>query len=179
MSEFKISKRYAAAFLELGKEKKKLSSFENDMKLVLAALNSSNDLQNFLLNPVNSEAVKIQAIKSIFSKIDPFSQNFLELIIKKKRENYLQDILQVFFELVDIENGLVRAQVKAPIEITAELKSKLESGLKAKTGKNVVLSTKLDPSLKGGVVVQVNDTVYDASIKHQLGILKTKFLLQN
>lgn len=176
MSEFKISRRYASAFFQLGKEKNLLAEFEKDIKLILSAAKLNSDLNSIITNPLVTHKQKTDIFKKIFPSVNPMTQNFLTLIVEKKRNQYLIDILEQFLQMTDVNNGVLRAHVTSAISFDSAMISKLENVLNTKTGKKVFVTSSIDTGLKGGSVVQIEDTVYDASVKHQIELLKTQFL---
>jgi F-type H+-transporting ATPase subunit delta len=67
-------------------------------------------------------------------------------------------------------------EVKAAVELSAAQREILQKGLEGLTGKKVRLHISIEPSIRGGLVVRVGDTVRDASIERQLEILRTRFI---
>ena len=99
----------------------------------------------------------------------------MDFVIDKNREEILFDIYIEFLNLRDIKEGILRAGVKSAVELTDQLKEKIEQKLAARTNKNVKADYKIDKSIIGGIVIQVNDTVIDSSVQHQLELLRKKF----
>ncbi len=87
----------------------------------------------------------------------------------------LFDIFKEFLALVDKKNGVVKAKVASAVDLNDQLKKKMISDLESKIGKKVVANYTVDSNLVGGFIVRVEDTVYDASVKHQLKLLRVKF----
>jgi F-type H+-transporting ATPase subunit delta len=69
---------------------------------------------------------------------------------------------------MDTALGRARVHVKTAFPLTGELSDGLRKGLETMTGKKVEMTTEEDPSLLGGVVVRIGDTLYDGSIRTQL-----------
>ena len=67
------------------------------------------------------------------------------------------------------------AEVRSAIELSEDQKQRLAAALEASTGKKVELKVIIDPTVLGGLVAQVGDTVIDGSIKTRLQQLKTAF----
>ncbi|HSR17000.1 MAG TPA: F0F1 ATP synthase subunit delta, partial [Ignavibacteriaceae bacterium] len=66
--------------------------------------------------------------------------------------------------------------IKTAYEFNDEQKKRLKEKLESLLNKKVGFSFEIDKSLVGGFIAQVNDTVYDASLKHQLDLLRTQLL---
>jgi F-type H+-transporting ATPase subunit delta len=76
---------------------------------------------------------------------------------------------------VDKKNGVVKAKVVSAVELDDQIKQKMISGLEKKTNKKISANYRIDPDMIGGYIVRIEDTVYDASVKHQLSLLRKKF----
>jgi F-type H+-transporting ATPase subunit delta len=81
-----------------------------------------------------------------------------------------------FDELVNERTGVVEARVQSASALTEPQTQALLEGLARRTGKTIRLQWHLDPSLLGGVKVQIGSTVFDASLQGQLRLLKAKLL---
>jgi F-type H+-transporting ATPase subunit delta len=102
--------------------------------------------------------------------------DFIEFVISKQRESLLQSIGNRFLELRDEYLGIANVEVSAASEFTNEQKNVLQNRLEKILNKKVRLNFKIDLELVGGFIAKVGDTLYDASIKHQLELLKKQFL---
>jgi F-type H+-transporting ATPase subunit delta len=172
----KVSFRYASSLLELAIEKKILDAVSKDMEFLKSAIQGNAQLRNLFSSPVVKPHAKIAIMEEIFSKGHPETTKFLNFVIDKQREDFLLGIASKFLELRDEYNGFVNVLIKTVYEFDEEqkkrLKQKLENLLKKKVGFNF----QIDKSLVGGFIAQVNDTVYDASLKHQLELLRVQLL---
>ncbi len=177
MSDFKVSIRYASSLLDMAKEKNNLEVISRDMEVVYSVLDENAQLKNLLASPVIKPPVKLTILTEIFqSVISPDSLNFIKFIVDKNREDILYSIIKKFLELKDESLGIVNVNVVSAIEFTPEqeleLRNKMESFLK----KSVRLNFKIDRQIIGGFIARVGDTVFDASLKHQLDLLKQQFV---
>jgi F-type H+-transporting ATPase subunit delta len=180
MADYKVSMRYATSLLNLAVEKNMMDIMSRDIELILGAMNQSRELAKALKNPVIKPETKISILNEIFkSKLNPETMHFVRFLVKKGRENLLQGIAEKFLELRDERAGIVNVNVRTAFELTdsqtGELKNKIEKML----NKKARLKIEIDPDVVGGFVAQVNDTVYDASVKHQLETLKQQLLKSN
>jgi F-type H+-transporting ATPase subunit delta len=130
-----------------------------------------------LESPVVRPELKLNILKEIFSeKISKESMDFVEFVISKKRESLLNSIGKRFLELQDDHLGIANVFVTTPTEFSNEQKNVLQSKLEKILDKKVRLNFKTDLNLIGGFIAKVDDTLYDASIRHQLELLKKQFL---
>ncbi|NWG29133.1 MAG: ATP synthase F1 subunit delta [Ignavibacteriaceae bacterium] len=177
MADFRILHRYATSLLETSIEKKNLDVVTSDMQLLVETLDKSKQLQLMLESPVVKPEVKLNILREIFSsKISKDSMDFIEFVILKQRESLLNSIGKRFLELRDEYLRIANVFVTTATEFTTDQKSLLERKLEKILDKKVRLNFKTDSNLVGGFIAKVNDTLYDASIKHQLELLKKQFL---
>lgn len=177
MAETKVSNRYAASLIDLALEKKSLDELSRDMELVHSTILSSKDLNNLLHSPVIKNEMKKSILSEIFkNKISEDSLDFIIFVVNKNRENLLNNIIEQFLEMRDQELGIARVEVKTSFDFTDEQKEKLKQKLENILNKKTHLKFVTDKTIVGGFIAKVGDTVYDASIKHQLELLRKEFL---
>jgi len=177
MSELKVSIRYATSLLDTAIEKNITESVHQDIELIYSSLEASRDLQLMLANPIIKPHVKLAVLEEIFKdKINSESLNFLKFLVEKGRENLLESIAKKFLELRDEYFGIVNIKIISAIELDENQVSQLKNKFEKILQKKVRLNFTIDNSVLGGFVAEVNDTVFDASLKHQLDILKKQFL---
>jgi F-type H+-transporting ATPase subunit delta len=177
MADFRILHRYATSLLETAIEKNNLNVVTSDIKLLAETLNQNRKLQLMLDSPVVRPETKLSIMKEIFAnKISKDSIDFVEFIVLKKRESLLHSICKRFLELQDEHLGIANVMVTTASDFSIEQKNVLQSKLEKILDKKVRLNFKTDMKLVGGFIAKVDDTLYDASIKHQLELLKKQFL---
>jgi F-type H+-transporting ATPase subunit delta len=177
MADFRVLHRYAVSLLETAVEKNNLEVTTTDIHLLVDTLKQNRRLELMLESPVIRPELKLKILKEIFDKkISKDSMNFIEFVVSKQRENLLQSIGNRFLELRDDHLGIANVFVTSTSEFTNEQKNVLQSRLEKILNKKVRLNFKIDLDMVGGFIAKVGDTLYDASIKHQLELLKKQFL---
>jgi F-type H+-transporting ATPase subunit delta len=94
------------------------------------------------------------------------------LLAERDRMMLLPEIARNYRERVMDHQKIIRGQVTTAIALPADKLRALEQGLQAATGRKVVLETKVDPSIIGGVITRLGSTVYDGSVTTQLQKMK-------
>ncbi len=177
MTDYRVSYRYASSLLETAEEKNILEKVAKSIQLIKDVLKDNPPLQRILENPVVKQHVKVSILEEIFkSIIDNDTMNFLRFVVQKNRENFLPGILEKFMELYDVKLGIVNVIVKTAFEFDDEQKKLLKESLEKFLNKNTRIGYTLDKNIVGGFVARIGDTVYDASLRHQLELLKKQFL---
>lgn len=177
MSYAKVAIRYATSFLESSVEKNTLETAAEDMKVVFDAISSSSLLRRFLENPVVKTEQKKSVLEEIFRKhLSLDTIKFIEFVVDKNREYALKDIAEKFLELKDDYSGVARVEIKSAFELNAEQKKRIEQKFESLLQKKVIANYAVDDKVIGGFVAKVKDTIYDASIAHQLDLLRQQLL---
>lgn len=179
MANIRVAKRYAKALIEIAEELKKLDRITQDVQLIDSMIRSSRDLQLFLKSPIIREDKKREIIQEIFadSRVDPIILKFILLLVEKKREDLLHDIVKVYQELYDEKVGAVTAEIVTAVELNSTEKRDVEKKVLELTGaKKVKAIYKVDPSIIGGIIIKIGDTVYDASIKRRIQLLREQLI---
>jgi F-type H+-transporting ATPase subunit delta len=100
----------------------------------------------------------------------------LEALAQHYRLELLGEISRAFRERLNDKNGVVRARITTAVPLAAEQAETLRRRLTEVTGRQVTLQTNVDPSIIGGVVTEVDSTVYDGSVTRQLARMRQKLV---
>jgi F-type H+-transporting ATPase subunit delta len=177
MASSKVANRYSKSFLDTSIEKNVLELVSRDFEFIYQTLLKSNDLYRAIKSPVIKSETKKVVLTQIFGKIIcKDSMNFLEFIIDKGREEVLTEILEKFEILKDEYSGVVKVDVITAFDFSNEQRAQIQQKFESYLNKKARLNYKVDPNLIGGFIAKVGDTVYNASMLHQLGLLKKQFL---
>ena len=177
MSELRISSRYAKSLFDLATEQKVLEAVHADMKLFSDANEANPSLVNVLKSPIIDGDKKLAVLDGIFGKhFNKLSNIFLRTLIKKRREKYLPGISTEFLRLFKELNNIVTAKVTTATLMSDEARKQIKQNLEKQTGKTIELESKVDPSIIGGIKIQVGDKLFDDSIAKQLNNLKLHLL---
>ena len=99
MSSYRISIRYAKSLLSLAIEQNKVEEVKRDIDYFIKACDESRPLKLFLRNPVIPNHRKTAILKKIFAKkFNPITMNFMDIVTRKNRENYLIEIAALFLD---------------------------------------------------------------------------------
>jgi F-type H+-transporting ATPase subunit delta len=177
MASSKVANRYAQSFLDTSIEKNILDTITKDFELVYQSLIKSPELLRAFKSPVIKTETKQSILAEIFGKlISKDSMDFLNFVILKGREELFADILEKFENLKDEHIGAVKIEVTTAFIFTEDQKNQLKDKFESHLKKTARLTFKVDQNIIGGFVAKVGDTVYNASMIHQLGLLKKQLL---
>ena len=108
-------------------------------------------------------------------RANPTTTALVSMVVGTGRSRDLPAIIDELVKLSAAEGNKEVAEVRSAVDLTDDQKQRLAAALEAKTGKKVELKVIIDPTVLGGLVAQVGDTVIDGSVKTRLQQLKTAF----
>ncbi len=172
MKQTRVARRYAAALMAAAAMDKVDEAVAQDLELVAATLHASRDLRLLIASPIIRGPKKASVFKALFaSRVNAHTLAFMDLLFSKQREGILEEAIDQYRKLRDIQQGIVSVGIVSAIAFNKQQEEALRAQLERLTGKKVRMHFALDPEIRGGIVVRVGDTVLDASVKHQLEIL--------
>lgn len=171
MINTRIVKRYAQALFGSLKAEQ-IEQVYQDLLAVQVTIRQSKDLRTFLSSPVVPHNKKQEIFKELYgSMISQTTLDFMTLIAEKRRESMMSEIIDSFQDLYNTRMNLLPVDFTTSVELEAELQQKLAQTIANITQKSVVSQFKVDPDLRGGAVVKIDDLVYDGSVRHHLEML--------
>ena len=167
--------RYAKAILETAVSSGKANQVNEDMKSIIAAVDSSADLNQFLASPIISSDVKMKALSEVFSSVQAETKSLFRLLQENKRFEILVAIATQFNAQFDEMNGVEVAKVTTAFPITAELEAKILAKAATISTKKLTIQNTVDPLIIGGFILRIGDKQYNASVSNRLQELKREF----
>jgi len=133
----------------------------------------SGDLRNVLLSPAVSPARKRAVVARLAGQLETsrLVRNFLYVIMDHRRTAMLAEIGEAFQSLIDERTGAAEADVTAARELTPAERESVAMRLGSMTGKRVRCKFSVEESLIGGLLTRIGSTIYDGSVRGQLGAL--------
>ena len=172
MADFTTAARpYANAVYDLASETDSIDSW-SDALANLAMVVADIQVADILTSPDLSKEDKGRLVLEVLGdKLDDKQQNLVKLMAENGRLGLMADVRDLFEIARAKAENKIEAEVISAFELSSEQTEQLASTLKNKLGCDITLTTSVDPSLIGGVVVKAGDTIIDASMKSQLDSL--------
>lgn len=178
MSEIRIASRYAKSLIELANEQGVGDAVFTDMELLANTCKVSKDLVVMLKSPIIPGSKKRQILEAGFANFHKLTRLFIDTVIRKGREASLPLIAKELVRMHNEQHNIASAKVSTANVLDAKVLADIQRVLEQKTGKKIVLETEVDPSLIGGLVVRMGDSLFDASIANQLKKIKKELVLK-
>jgi len=177
MTSKAAANRYARALFDVAlAEKADLERIDQELTGVLALLEREPLLNKVLLNPAVPVPRKRAAMLELTAraKTTPIVAKLLALLAERDRLILLPELMASYRERLNDYRHVVRAEVTTAAPLAADKAEAIERRLALVTGRRVLVQTKVDPSIIGGIVARVGSIVYDASVTHQLEKMKAR-----
>ena len=173
MRQVRVARGYAKAFVRAADDADARSGARDEATRLLALLDESEPLRSFVEDAMIPPKTKDEVLMELFAEaFSPLTCSFLSLLIEKRRERVLADILTEVLRQFDEADGIRTAEVQSAVALDDSQLEALAEALSQMTGNTVRVRGEVAPDLVGGFIVRLGDTVYDASLAAQLTRLR-------
>ncbi len=171
-----IARRYAGAMFEIGSKQNQLDRTLKDVQEI-AQIFAHRKLAYLLQEPKVPAQRKETAIRqALTSKVLPTSLNLALLVVQRDLVEIMPNIARELEQLVMNYKNQAVAQVTTAKQIDDAQMALIKHALEQRTGKNIILQTRTEPAILGGVVARVGDQVIDGSVRYRLNALRQQLL---
>ncbi len=168
-----IAKEYAEALFLLACEEREEKEIMTALEDTAALFEETPQLVELFSSPAVSLKERQEAITEIFEdRLPTHALSFLRLLCEKGRIHAFVSCVEEYRRLLRIQESVISAKVVSAVPLTEEEKLALTRNLEKKSGKTVTLDCSTDPSLLGGVIVEMDGVVMDGSLRHRLREVK-------
>jgi ATP synthase F1 delta subunit len=167
-----IAQVYARALFEVAKEMGLLDSIKQQLGQFADTLNASRQMAIFLFSPYFSTDEKKEGLERAVTGADEIFYNFLEALLERHRMPVIFRIRTAYDELWEEENKLLPVQVTSAVALDEQTVNTIGEQIGAQTGRKIELSSEVDDSIIGGIVLRVGNVILDASIRNRLEQLR-------
>lgn len=169
------AKRHAQAIFEIALERDELDRWRSDLKIIADTLREPQ-LVALLQSPKVSFKKKASLLKQFLAGTSPLAMNLVYLLVVRNRLKMVDDIVAEYERRVDAHYGVEHAEVFTAIPLDSEDRERLKEHLMSISGKKVVLTSRVEPNLLGGLVARIGDKLIDGSVRTKLEALRQSLL---
>lgn len=171
----KIAIPYADALIEMAKSDDILKKITDDLSLILESLSDSDNLKNFLDNPLVKAKIKKNTLRKLYTEqINNKVLNFLYILVDRRRISLLEDIIRCYFNKADNLREIIVVNIVSSVTLTNSQQEALKEKLKKLTDSaHIKLSVDINPELIGGFIIKIGSKVIDNSLYGQLNQITT------
>jgi F-type H+-transporting ATPase subunit delta len=170
--------RYSLALYELATEANMLSEIEVHSASIISLITLSEDFKSLIKDPTNNKEDQLSVLDKISEeyKLNALLAKFLSFLISKRRLFYVDKILISFIETCSIKRGELKAELTSAKDLTENEVNNIKEELTKNFSSKIKLNYKYDPSLIGGLIVQVGSAMVDTSIKNKLQQIENRMI---
>lgn len=167
---------YAEALFAVARAEGKLGDVEDELFRFSQTLAASDELRDALTDPAIPASRRQQIVEDLLGgKALPTTVALVSMVVGTGRARELPAIIRKLVEMSAAEARKEVAEVRSAVPLTEDQRERLTKALNQATGKDVEVKVVIDPSVLGGIVAQVGDTVIDGSVRSRLEQLKNAF----
>ncbi len=168
-----ISSEYAQALFMLAMEKQQGEEYDKALDLVADAFSENPSYPEFLESPGIPIAERLEALESAFSDALPRDVlSFLKILCEKRYIADFSDCVAHYKVLLNEVTGVSDARVTSAVELSENEENALKEKLEKLSGHKVEIEYTIDPSILGGLIVEMDDKVMDSSLQKHLKDVK-------
>jgi F-type H+-transporting ATPase subunit delta len=165
------AKRYARAAFAIALEHNDADAWRGALDQI-GEFMGDPEVRNVLENTRVARDSKQQLIEAALGTLPPLPLNLARLLVRKGRTALAPEIATEFRAMLEEQQGVARARAVTAVPLSDAERDSLRQRLQQQTGHEIMLETEVDPSLIGGVVVQIGDRLVDASTRARLEALR-------
>jgi len=168
------ARRYAGAVFEIGVESNSLDSWRADLEKLAEYLGNKR-LQFVLREPKIPAQRKEQVVRDLLEgKVQPQALGLALLLVERDLVDHAPLIYTEFEKRYNDYKGLAVAEITTAIPLDEDLRRQVTNELQQMTRKRILLHERVDPSILGGAIARVGDTLIDGSLKRRFALLRTQ-----
>ncbi|WP_205508685.1 ATP synthase F1 subunit delta [Longitalea arenae] len=174
----RLAARYAKSLIDLANEKNQLESVYNDMLFLQTLCKESRDFLVLLRSPVVKADKKGAIVEAVTKgKVSELTASFNRLLINKGRESNLPEVIVSFIDQYKEQKGIHTIKLTTAVPVTEDVKKQIIGQIQKQTSlNNIDLKATVDEDIIGGFVLEIGDTLVDASIAYDLNKIKSQFM---
>ena len=167
-----VDRVYARALFDAARDENRLEPVRDDVARLAQAVAEVPELRELLRNPQLDPRAKAAALEDLLEGGDKIVRNFVLLLADKGRAGIFEEIAREFELLIAEHEGIVHAELTTAVELSDKEARDLLKQIEQAAGRKVEATRSVDPSLIGGIVLQVGSHRLDASVRGRLERLR-------
>ena len=170
-------RRYAQAIFDLALENNQVEQWGDDLAVVAEAFQDA-EFTALMKHADMSSANKLAATASVLAGVNALVRNLVDLLVSKNSVDSIAGVYTGYTELLDRHLGRQRVEITTAVPLESAETERISAFVTGLAGQEVVLTTKVDESIIGGLVIQIGDRLLDGSTKARLDGLRNKLHTQ-
>lgn len=167
-----LAKRYGGSLYELAAEEALTDTILQDLALAESCCKQEPDYLRLLQTPSIPKKERCGLLEQAFTGMHPYVVNFLRILCEEDLLGELPGCLDAYRARYNADHGILEATVTSAVPLSDEARSKLLASLQTKTGKTIHLTEKTDPTILGGLRLDLAGERLDGTVQRRLEMLR-------
>ncbi|MBN2841454.1 MAG: ATP synthase F1 subunit delta [Sedimentisphaerales bacterium] len=164
-----VAEVYTRAIFQLAQERSLTEQVGDDLRGISELIGNEADFAHFLASPAISQGDKCELLKKAFSgQIEELTEDLLMVLAQRDRLNVLQEIAGCYQDMLNEVSGIVFGKVTTAVPLADSEFSGLSASIGASLGRKIQLTPVVDPSIIGGMILQIGNKNIDGSLRRRL-----------
>lgn len=177
LSRDELAARYGTALFDYAQDMNVIDSVAEELNELKKAVKTTPSILNMLSDPIMNTKEKEAALAEISKVFSKEVQSFLNLLLEYNRFEYLVDIIDYYDHLYDQKKSIASGVATTAVKLDDDQLKRLSESFAKKYDLNEVrLENQVDPSILGGVILEVQDLVIDGSVKNRLKKIRAQLV---
>jgi F-type H+-transporting ATPase subunit delta len=170
--------REARALLEVASRESDPDRVGMELDAIAEAMRTQPEVQALLLTPGVTVARKVQALQVVASSLGltPLVSKLLVVFAERASLRLIPELAAAYRARLLERRNIVSADITTAMPLSADTAERVGRALGQASGKQVLMSTRVDPAIIGGAVARIGSTVYDGSVTTQLARMRQKLV---
>lgn len=165
-----VADRYAGAVYDMASEANVIDAVAEDLRGLNNLLSESKDLRRLVQSPLIDRADQTKAMLAVLDQagVNDLTRRFVGVVGQHRRLSGLTEIIAGFLAILARKRGEETVHVTSAVPLNEEQQEALNASLREGVGSKIVVETKVDPDLIGGLIIRVGSRMIDSSIRTKL-----------
>lgn len=172
MASGSSARRHAQAVFQIAQEQNALDKWQEDLDELASAFGDP-DMGRVLESPKIRPDQKQELAGQRLAGLDPLARNLASLLVSRGRVALAEGIAAEYRALLDDYRGVGTAEVTTAVALDAEAKNRIADQMSEATGKQIQLTSQVDPDIVGGIVIKIGDSLIDGSTRTKLSAMRS------
>jgi len=173
-----VANRYARALADVVSETGDYRTVLRELESFLAAYRESPELREVFDTPAIPLEPKIKVLEAILARlaVSKVTGNFLRVLVRNYRISLLAEVCAAFLKITNERLGVVQVRVLSATSLSEAEQQALRARFQEVTRKQVEMEFHLDEEILGGILAQIQSTVYDGSVRGHLTRMREQLI---
>lgn len=167
-----LAKRYGGSLYDLAAEESLTEQLQQELDLAVECCRREPDYLRLLSTPGIPKRERCGLLDQAFAGLHPYVVNFLKILCEEGLMGELSGCVRAYRERYNADHGILETTVTSAVPLTEDARQKLVAGLQARTGKIIHLNERTDPSVLGGLRLDLDGTRLDGTVQRRLELLR-------